>query len=414
MVKGFREEIEIGGRKLILESGELALHANAAVKATFGETVVLATVCNQKTTEEISYLPLTVDYEERLYAGGRISTSRFIKREGRPTESAILTARMIDRSIRPLFSKTLRDEIQVIVTVLSVDQENDPDVLSAIAVSAALALSSIPWAGPIGAVRVGQLDNHFVVNPTNAQREQSPLDLVVASTQELPVMIEAGARSVSEEVMMEAIKFAQRENEKIIEFINGLSRQFAKEKEPIPEPPTLSPEEKKLATDFIHQNLLPTLSDPQVAADEKWFDKALDQLAQALADHELNQTLLANLLESEVRNYVRRQILDSGKRLDGRFPDQLRDLKIEVGILPRTHGSALFQRGETQVLSIVTLGSPALEQLIESMEGEETKRYMHHYNFPPFSTGEVRRIGPLGRREIGHGASRKGIGASYT
>ena len=405
MIKTFKKEIEIAGKKLTLESGEVAMHANASVLARWGDTVVLATVCNTKAAEETSYFPLTVDYEERLYAGGRISTSRFIKREGRPSEAATLTARMIDRSIRPLFPQNLRDEVQVIITVLSVDQENDPDILSLLAVSTALAISSIPWSGPAGAVRIGYHNNSFLINPTNIEKESSQLDLIVASVKGLPVMIEANAANVTEELMARAIKLAQAENDKIIGFIENIKKEFGKEKGGVLEEEALAGDKRKEIIKFISEQLLPSLDDPKAAADETWFDKAIEQLEVKFTEKlEVGKKQLTQILESEVKNYVRQQILEKGKRADNRKTTDVRQLQINVGLLPRTHGSALFQRGETQVLSIVTLGSPALEQLIEGMKGEATKRYMHHYNFPPFSTGEVRRVGPSGRREIGHGA----------
>lgn len=402
-MESFSKEIEIAGKKLIIQSGKLALNANTAVIAQLGDTVVLATVCRGKPSEDISYFPLTVDYEERLYAGGRISTSRFIKREGRPSESAILTARMIDRSIRPLFPKELKDEIQVIVTVLSVDQENDPDVLSAIAVSAVLALSDIPWDGPIGVVRIGYSDGEFIVNPTNSQRETSELDLVVASVNGLTVMLEGSANEMSEEIVLKAVNIAHEYNNLITSFINELVKEFGKPKLTGFQSQAISTDDEKKIKDFITKQLLPKLNDPKVVADERWFDETLDELLSGLSE-DVNRNTVSQILEAEVKSYFRHLILNSRKRLDGRLANELREIDIKVGLLPRTHGSALFQRGDTQVLSIVTLGSPALEQLIEGMEGEETKRYMHHYNFPPFSTGEVRKIGPVGRREIGHGA----------
>lgn len=406
MSKIIRKEIEIAAKKLKLETGEMAMHANAAVLASYGETVVLATVVAQEARPDVDFFPLAVDYEERLYAGGKISTSRFIKREGRPKEEAVLTSRLIDRSIRPLFPKDYQAQVQVIITVLSIDQENEPDILSLIATSAALTISDIPWNGPISGLRIGKQNGGYILNPTDSERSFSTLDLILASTEDEIVMIEAGAQEVDEQSTTEAIKFGIENGKKVIAAIKEFAKEAAKQKkEYIPE--KLSAEKEKAATSFIQENIIKDLKKPDTAQDEKWFSISLEKLTSEFVkedEKEINSKVLANLLENAVTDFLREQILTHKKRIDGRTPDEIRQITTKVGILPRTHGTGFFQRGETQVLSIVTLASPALEQLIEGMTGEETKRYMHHYNFPPFSAGEVRRLGPPGRREIGHGA----------
>jgi polyribonucleotide nucleotidyltransferase len=399
MEKPIRREIEIGGRTLSLETGSLAPRAKSAVLAQYGETIVLTTVCSGPASQEIDFLPLTVDFEERLYAGGRISTSRFIKREGRPSEEAILSARLIDRSIRPLFPKDYTNEIQVIITVFSVDQENDPAVLSIIATSAALSLSPIPWDGPIGAVRVGLKDGNFILNPRESELEYSDLNLVLAATPDKIVMLEGEGSQVSEEEVLESISFAHKDLRKIINLIEELVKEKGKEKEKV-EKLLIDEKKAKKVKKFIAKNLLNQVL-YTANFDEGLTVEAKEKLEVEFGD-ELTKRELKRIFEDEARNFVREKVL-SGQRLDGRLADELRPVDIKVGIFPRTHGSAIFKRGETQVISIVTLGSPALEQLIEGMSGEETKRYMHHYNFPPFSTGEVKRMGSPGRREIGHG-----------
>lgn len=406
MSKVIRKELDLAGKNLVLETGELAEHANAAVLATYGETVVLATAVMQPMAQDIGFFPLAVDYEEKLYAGGRISTSRFIKREGRPTEAAILTGRLVDRSVRPLFPKDLQMEVQVIITVLSVDNENDTDVLSLIAASAALSISDIPWNGPLSGIRIGHVDGKLIVNPTEAEKATSTLDLIVASKGDDVVMIEAGSSEVDEKTMTEAVKLAVAEGKKVLKLIEDFTKDAGKEKFAY-EAKKLDPKKQAEITKFIEDNILTKLKVGQ-KQDEGFGHESIELLKQEFIkeeeESEVNSKVLDILLDDAVTDYLRKQILDAKIRIDGRKPDEIRPLSIRVGILPRTHGSALFQRGETQVLSIATLASPALEQLIDGMEGEATKRYMHHYNFPPFSSGEVKRLGSPGRREIGHGA----------
>lgn len=397
------KRITWGDTELTLETGKVAHRADSAVLARYGDTIVLATVCFRQPNPDISYFPLSVEFEERLYAGGRISTSRFIKREGRPRESAILSARLIDRSIRPLFPKDYAHEVQVIVTVLSVDQENKPDVLGAIAVSAALASSSIPWNGPVVLVRVGKTPAGFIANPTRSKQEQSDLDLMVSVVADGVNMVEGRAKEVPENQILEAIAFAQKEAQPVL----ALVREFAKEVNVSKHAYTveeLAPEKEEAVRSVIQKELLVQLDkDPQCATDESWGPQALQTLENAFGES-VAAKHLARIFADEFAQYVRGKTLVQKIRVDGRAPKEIRPITVDVGLLPRTHGSALFRRGDTQALTVVTLGSPSLEQLIEGMTGEETKRYMHHYNFPPYSTGEVRRVGAPGRREIGHGA----------
>jgi len=406
MEKVVKKEIDLGGKKLVLETGELAGQANAAVVAQYGETVVLSTVVSKEASPDVDYFPLAVDYEEKLYAGGKISTSRFIKREGRPTEVAILTSRLIDRSIRPLFPKDYQAEVQVIITVLSVDQENSPDIVALIATSAALSISDIPWNGPLSGLRIGRQNGGFLINPTDDEREFSNLDLILSSTKDEIVMIEAGAQEVEEKSIVEALKFGLENGKQVIGLIEDMVADAGREKQKY-EAKKVDEAKFKPANDFIEKELIKELEDPKKAQDENWFHESLEKLEEKFVtedENSISKKSLANLLDEAVAQFLRKQILEKKKRIDGRGIDDIRPLNIKVGLLPRTHGSAIFQRGKTQILSIATLASPSLQQLIESMEGEETKKYMHHYNFPPFSTGEVRRIGSPGRREIGHGA----------
>ncbi|MBI3283026.1 polyribonucleotide nucleotidyltransferase [Candidatus Curtissbacteria bacterium] len=419
MQKLVKKELDLAGKKLVLETGELAGHANGSVLASYGETVVLATAVSQPAPENVDFFPLAVDYEERLYAGGKISTSRFIKREGRPSEQAVLTSRLIDRSIRPLFPKDYQAEVQVIITALSVDGENDPDVLSLAAASAALSVSDIPWNGPLSGVRVGKQNGAYFLNPTEEEKKFSDLDLVLATTKDEVVMIEAAASEVDEKTLAGAIEFGVEAGKQIIKLIVDFTKEAGREKQKY-EPKKIDEDHAKKVRDFIEANIIKDLETPGKAQDEAWFGEALDKLKEQFIrrkallirrkallikeDETTDPTALSNFLDDAVADFLRKQVLAKKVRIDGRKPDEIRPITIKVPVLPRTHGSAIFQRGETQIISIVTLGSPALEQLIETMEKEEKRRYMHHYNFPPFSVGEVRRLGSPGRREIGHGA----------
>lgn len=398
----FKKELEIAGRTLSLETGFLAPQADSAVLAKYGDTVVLATACFDKAPEDADFFPLSVDYEEKLYAAGKISTSRFIKREGRPSEDAILTSRLIDRSIRPLFPKDYSDQVQVVITVLSVDEENDPSTVSVIAASSALMISSIPWNGPLGAVRIGYKEGSHIINPND--NEKTDLNLLICGNVSKTVMIEAEAKQVSEEVIIKGNEIAQKENAKICQFITEFQKEVGKEKAQY-EKQTIEKEKEEKITSKIRKEILPQLNEPKITSDETWFERTVEEIFESLGEeNEIPKKHICKLLDKEVKIYLRELVVNKNKRPDGRSMTEIRPIDIEVGILPRTHGSAVFKRGDTQILSIVTLASPALEQLIEGMGGEKKKRYMHHYNFPPFSTGEVKRMGSPGRREIGHGA----------
>lgn len=403
--------LELGGRTLTIATGTYAAQANGSVTVRYGDTVVLGTAVLSSTVREgIDYFPLLVDYEERLYAAGKIKGSRFIKREGRPSDEAILTARLVDRSIRPLFDDTLRHDVQVVITVLSYDQENDSDIPALIAASAALAVSNIPWAGPIGAVRVGQINGEWVLNPTYQAREKSDLDLVLAGTKSEQVMIEAAGNEVSEEVVLSALEFAQKNVRKVIELIAEVVTKVGAKKIS----PPAEEDAKQLAgvaakvREIIGDRLKEILTTKDKSERDGRQAALLAEVDDKLkADSEVSKELRAKgmtMIDAMLEEASRKLVLEDGQRVDGRKLDEIRPLSAEVGVLPRTHGSGLFQRGETQVLSIVTLGSPGDEQLLDTMELSGKKRYMHHYNFPGFSTGEVKPIRTPGRREIGHGA----------
>ena len=395
-------ERSVAGRTFSIRVGKFAHQANGAVAVQYGNTVVLATACSSTEPREgIDFAPLTVDYEERLYAAGKIPGS-FIRREGRPTEEAVITSRLIDRSLRPLLSKKFNYDVQVVATVLSVDQENDPDVCALIGASAALTLSDIPFSGPISAVHVGYINNALIVNPPLAQVENSLLDVVVASTGKDIVMVEAGAKEVSEEILLEAIKLGHEANQVIIKLQEELQRVYgktkaeAKSKEPAPE---LS---SQIAV-TLSEKLVRVLEEPEKLQKDKALASLKEEIRKKLVDS-FSEDEINVAFEAQLKAAVRERILQTRRHLDGRQTKEIRPISCEVGVLPRTHGSGLFARGETQVLTITTLGSTSREQLLDGLGLEETKRFMHHYNFPPFSTGEVKRIGTTGRREIGHGA----------
>jgi polyribonucleotide nucleotidyltransferase len=395
-------ERSVADRTLSIQIGRFAQQANGAVSVQYGNTVVLVTACvSPELREGVDFVPLTVDYEERLYAAGKIPGS-FIRREGRPTEEAVITSRLIDRSLRPLFPKEFHYDVQVVATVLSVDQENDPDICALVGASAALTLSDIPFFGPISAIHIGYIDDALVVNPTLPQMENSLLDLIVASTKENVVMMEAGAREVSEEILLKAIKLGHEVNQGIIELQEELRRICGKAKVEI-KSKALAPELSSQIASILGGKLSQVLEEPEKLQREKALtslkEETRDKLGDSFPEDEINFTF-----ETQLRTAVREKILQTRRHLDGRQSKEIRPINCEVGILPRTHGSGLFARGETQVLTITTLGSTSREQLLDGLGLEETKRFMHHYNFPPFSTGEVKRIGTTGRREIGHGA----------
>lgn len=401
--------VEFAGKTLTFETGVLAPQATASILARLGDTVVLATVV-EGGESSLDYFPLSVEYQERLYAGGKIKGSRWVKREGRPSDEAVLAGRVIDRSIRPLFPKAFKHDVQVIVTVLSVDGENEPDILALNAVSAALAISRIPWSGPIAGIRMGysEAGGGFLFNPTATEQLTSDLDLIASQTIDKTNMIETGALQVSEEVVHEAIVKAREETSKIIGAINDLVAKVGQTKLPVPQDATLSEAitlfEKSYKEEIKH--LIETRVNKEGGGDEtgELIDKVYEEFKMKNPTDDIDKKTLAQALEKVMFKMIRSDVVNKQKRVDGRKIDELRQITGEVGILPRTHGSGLFQRGLTQVLSIATLGSPRLEQLIESAEGEETKRYMHHYSGLPYSFGQTGRVGTPGRREIGHGA----------
>jgi polyribonucleotide nucleotidyltransferase len=395
-------QIEIGGKPLIIETGALAEQANGAVTVTYGETVVLVTACiSAEPREGQDFLPLTVDYEERLYAAGKIPGS-FFRREGRPSQEAVLTSRLTDRLLRPLFSKSLRNDVQVMVTVLSADQENPPDILAICGASAALGISKIPFGGPVAAARVGYIDDEYVLNPTFTQLNQSRLDLVVAGTKYGVIMVEAGAKEVAEDILLGALKFGQEANQEVIKLQEQLIQACGKPKVEF-KGKELSPELQVTVSSIIRDKIGQGLIWKDRADREVVLAKLKEEILEKLGSSYSSQEISA-AFNSGLKEAVRSLILEKGIRPDGRGVTDIRPIKCEVGRFPRTHGSGLFIRGQTQVLTIATLGSPGEEQKIDGIGQEESRRYMHHYNFPPFSTGEVKRMGGPGRREIGHGA----------
>lgn len=402
----------LAGRELIVETGLLARQANGSVTVRYGDTVVLATATmSERKAQGIDYFPLMVDYEEKYYASGKIKGSRFIKREGRPSDEAILTARLIDRTIRPLFDERMRNEVQVVVTVLSIDQENDPDVVAIIAASLALGISNIPWAGPVAAVRVGKVEASLLVNPKIEQFPASQVDLVVSGTEEKINMIEAGAKELPDNEMVEAISLAFKEIKQICAFEKDIISQIGLEKAEI-ELTTPSAEfTQEIVTILKEKNL----SDAFYTKDKKEQRAKMKEIKEAAEkfvaekyadDPEIGKRRaeLDLIYENTLNEILHDRILEKDERPDGRALDEVRPIECRVGLLPRTHGTGLFTRGETQALTVATLGAPGAEQTVETMELEEKKRYMHHYNFPAYSVGEVRPNRGPGRREIGHGA----------
>jgi polyribonucleotide nucleotidyltransferase len=393
---------DVGGRDLIIETGKLAQQADAAVTVRYGDTVVLVTVCfNREPREGVDFLPLTIDYEERLYAAGKIPGG-FIRREGRPSEAAILACRQTDRPIRPLLPKSWHSEIQIITTVFSADQENDPDILSVIGASACLAMSEIPFEGPVGAVSVGYTNGKLVLNPKMAELEESQLDLVVVSTRDKVIMIEAGAKEVSEDTVLEAVKFGHEANQTVIRLQEQLIQAVGKPKLPVREE-EINPEVEAALSKLMDEKLERALAQPDKEQRESLLNNMIEEASRELGETFVTEDILA-AIDRRVRTEVRAGILEKGQRIGGRGLTEIRPISCEVGLLPRTHGSGLFTRGQTQVLTITTLGSTRKEQMLDGLGLEESKRFIHHYNFPGFSTGEVRRVGSPGRREIGHGA----------
>ena len=402
-------EMDLAGRKLIIENGKIAELANGSVMVRYGETVVMVNVTASKEPREgIDFFPLSVDYEEKLYSVGKIPGS-FLKREGKPSDKAILISRAIDRPLRPLFPKDFRNDVCIVATALSVEQDNAPEVAAMIGASCALSISDIPFGGPTAAVNVGYVDGQIVINPTLEQREKSNLTLTVAGTKDKIAMIEAGANEIPEDVMLQAIKEAHSEIKKVCEFISKIKEEIGKPKF----------EYKSFEVDHeVYEEIEKEYKDRMYkdvqAVDKEIRDAAMDKLQEDVISYftekygeEGIQEKLADIKESLYKlekKCVREMILEEHKRPDGRKIDEIRPLSCEVGILPRVHGSAIFTRGQTQVMSIATLGMVSEEQLLDGIDEEESKRYMHHYNFPAYSVGEARPSRGPGRREIGHGA----------
>ena len=397
-------QCDVGGKTLTIESGWVAGQADGSVTLRIGDTVILVTACmSPKAREGIDFFPLSVDFEERLYAVGKIPGS-FFRREGRPGTDGILAARLTDRPIRPLFPKGFRNEVQIVATVFSADRENPPDVLSIVGASAALSISSIPFEGPIAGCRVGYVDGQFVVNPSYQQMDNSSMELVVAGSRDAVVMVEAGAKEVPESLVLDALDEAQRANAKIIDAIEELVRLAGKPKVTV-EPPA---EPEQAAFDAVTDEVRGRIKSAVFAGREKGErDRELGLLEAEVAAsvaEDVSGSQVAGAFDKAVNQVFRHGVLRENVRADGRERTQVRPITCEVGVLPRTHGTGLFTRGQTQILSVVTLGSLSDEQRLDTLSPIDTKRYMHHYNFPPYSVGEVRRVGSPGRREIGHGA----------
>ena len=404
-----RKSIQVGGRALTLETGRMAKQASGAVFCTYGDTAVLVTAVGAKEPKDgVDFFPLTVDYEEKLYAAGKIPGG-FLKREGKASEKAILSSRLIDRPIRPLFPKGYRNDVQVVATVLSVDMDNAPDCLAMVGASAALHLSQIPFMGPIAGVVVGLVDGEFVINPNQEQEEKSTLHLTVAGTADAVMMVEAGAQEVPEMVILDAIMFGHEEIKKIVAAIEefraeALALELAKEKV-VPELKVIPEEIEAAVKEYAYDNLLEAIrikdKHTRDAAAEAVKEEAVQHLLEQFPEQEAD---LRAALDGLMKYIVRRLITVDKIRPDGRAMTEVRQLTCEVDILPRPHGSALFTRGQTQILSTVTLGAAREEQILDGLDNESSKRYIHHYNFPPYSVGEARPMRGPGRREIGHGA----------
>lgn len=400
-------ETAIANRPLKIKFSSLGEQANSAVLVQYGETTVFVTATMGKTEKpELGFFPLTVEYEERFYAAGKIIGSRFIRRESRPSEAAILAARLIDRSIRPLFHPHLRREVQVVTTVLSIDNENDPDFPALIGASLALGVSDIPWDGPIGGVRIGKIDNTFIINPSYQEREKSEFDLFVSGQDEKISMLEIGAKETSEKELLQAIKIAQEEIKKLTRFQKEIIKEVGQPKikiTPIEDSQELSEKIKNFLKDRLEEAVYTSEKSTRLSKITLLKEELLKWLAeQGIEENKLN--LAVSLFEEEINELVHKNILEKEKRPDGRKLDEIRPITCQIGFLPRVHGSGLFIRGSTQALSIVTLAAPSRELTIETIEISGSKRFLHHYNFPPYSVGEIGSYRGPGRREIGHGA----------
>jgi len=408
MFEEYRKEIEWGGRPLIFETGKIARQADGAVMVTYGGTKVLCTVVGEKTPRPgADFFPLTVNYQEKTFAGGKIPGG-FFKREGRPSEKETLTSRLIDRPIRPLFIKGFRNETQVICTVLSHDMENDPDIAAMVGTSAALTISGLPFLGPIGACRIGFADGRYVLNPSLAETTESSLDLVVAGTGEGVLMVESEAKELSEETMLGAVMFGHEAYQAVIKAIIDLAEACAKEPRDLPEPPAGKDDVVARVAALAENDLREAYAETAKTERHAKIEASRQRVAEALAtDTALDAAMVAEVFPEAFKDLekaiVRRGILQTGRRIDGRDTKTVRPIATEVGILPRTHGSALFTRGETQALVVTTLGTGQDEQIMDALAGEYREHFMLHYNFPPYSVGEASFMRAPGRREIGHG-----------
>jgi len=397
------KEIEWGGRKLVLETGRMARQADGAVLATYGDTVVLCTAVGEKTPRAgIDFFPLTVNYQEKTFAAGKIPGG-FFKREGRPSEKETLTSRLIDRPIRPLFAKGYKNETQVICTVLSHDLENDPDVVAMVGASAALTISGLPFLGPIGGCRVGYRDGEYVLNPRNEELPDSALDLVVAGTAEGVLMVESEAQELSEEIMLGAVNFGHEAMRPVIDAIIDLAESCAKEPWDVPAAaPEVEAVKEKLVSQF-GARIAEAYQEPNKMARHDALSAIRSEATESLGENEAELAVAPGVLKALESDIVRGNILKTGRRIDGRTTSDVRPIDCQVGVLPLTHGSALFTRGETQALATATLGTGQDEQIIDALEGEYREHFMLHYNFPPYSVGEASFLRSPGRREIGHG-----------
>jgi len=398
-----RKEREVGGRILSIETGKLARQANGSCVVQYGETMVLVTaVGNKKAKENIDFFPLSVEYQEKTYAAGRIPGG-FFKREGRPSEKEILSARLIDRPLRPLFPENFRNETQIASFVLSSDKENDGDVLGTVGASVALSISDIPFSGPIAAVRVGRIGGELIVNPTYSQTNESDLELVIAGSEDSIIMVEGESKEISEQDMISALEFGHQHIKQIIELEKEIISQF----KPVKMEIVLAEIPEGLlekAEQFSHNKIKEAIQIADKKTRHNQLTEILDETLQNFGEEfEEFQPVITEKLQAIEKEEVRAMILNKDRRLDGRGMDDIREISCEIGVLPRTHGSALFTRGQTQSLGVTTLGTKIDEQIIETLEGESSKSYMLHYNFPPFSVGEVRPFRGPGRREIGHG-----------
>ena len=394
----------IGEQPIIIETGKLALQAHGSVVVRRGDTVVLATaVMADKARPDIDFLPLTVEFEERLYSAGKIPGS-FFRREGRPAAEAILSCRLTDRSIRPLFPKSLHSDVQIILTVLSADPEHPPEILGMIGASAALTISKIPFEGPVGSCRVAYLDGQYVVHPTYDQIQRSQLNMVISSNEEAIIMVEAGSNEVSEEIILEGIKQARLANIETINLIKEMEVTAGQTKVEVSADPEEMQDLESQIKSLVLDDLQDVLSLNSFKAErDEGLDRLEEQALEKLSD-DYSEQKIAEGFKNVLKGEVRSRILNLGIRPDGRSKEEIRPISCEVGTLPRTHGSGLFTRGQTQVLSVATVGSLTMKQTLDTVGPDTTKRYMHHYNFPPYSVGEARRVGSPGRREIGHGA----------